>query len=139
MRWFSKPTFTSFPILTGLAISVAVFLQGYANMFIMSALWILYHSLVNVGQRWYSFGELRLLFIKYHHFWKIVHYIGYILIPSTNDFIICFKCSNSYYNSSCWHSPLDLPTLKIKYESFQWSVNLYHYFPYCHDWSLANV
>jgi hypothetical protein len=42
--------------LCGLAVSGGVFVLGGANMIVMSLLWILYHSIVNVGQRWYSFG-----------------------------------------------------------------------------------
>ncbi|XP_030629966.1 lipase maturation factor 1 [Chanos chanos] len=42
--------------LAGLALSGFVLVTGRANMFIMALLWILYHSLVNVGQLWYSFG-----------------------------------------------------------------------------------
>ncbi|XP_062860070.1 lipase maturation factor 1 [Trichomycterus rosablanca] len=42
--------------LAGLALSGFVLVSGRANMLIMAALWILYHSLVSVGQLWYSFG-----------------------------------------------------------------------------------
>ncbi|XP_062508003.1 lipase maturation factor 1-like isoform X3 [Corticium candelabrum] len=42
--------------LFGLTVSGGVLLMGSANMFIMALLWVLYHSVVNVGQRWYSFG-----------------------------------------------------------------------------------
>lgn len=42
--------------LGGLVLSGFVLLTGMANMVIMGALWVLYHSLVNVGQLWYSFG-----------------------------------------------------------------------------------
>ena len=37
---------------TGLILSGFVLLVGSANMLIMAALWLLYHSLVNIGQRW---------------------------------------------------------------------------------------
>ncbi|XP_072021054.1 lipase maturation factor 1-like [Amphiura filiformis] len=40
----------------GIILSTIVLLCGCANMFIMAALWVLYHSIVNIGQRWYSFG-----------------------------------------------------------------------------------
>lgn len=40
----------------GLALTSFVFIIGGANIFIMLTIWILYHSLVNIGQRWYSFG-----------------------------------------------------------------------------------
>nr|XP_036861534.1 lipase maturation factor 1 isoform X4 [Manis javanica] len=42
--------------LLGLGISAFVLVTGCANMLLMAALWILYTSLVNVGQVWYSFG-----------------------------------------------------------------------------------
>ncbi|XP_067225657.1 lipase maturation factor 1 [Chanodichthys erythropterus] len=42
--------------LAGMALSGFVLLMGRANMIIMGILWILYHSIVNVGQLWYSFG-----------------------------------------------------------------------------------
>lgn len=38
--------------LAGLALSVFVLLSGRANMIIMIMLWVLYHSIVNVGQLW---------------------------------------------------------------------------------------
>ncbi|MGH0141289.1 UNVERIFIED_CONTAM: hypothetical protein FKN15_073322 [Acipenser sinensis] len=38
--------------LLGLGFSAFVLLTGCANMIIMSLLWILYHSLVSVGQIW---------------------------------------------------------------------------------------
>ncbi|ELU02414.1 hypothetical protein CAPTEDRAFT_179420 [Capitella teleta] len=40
----------------GLTLSGAVILLGAANVPLMLLLWLLYHSIVNVGQRWYSFG-----------------------------------------------------------------------------------
>ncbi|XP_013382135.1 lipase maturation factor 1-like [Lingula anatina] len=42
--------------LCGLMLSLLLVVLGSANMLMMSVLWVLYHSLVNVGQRWYSFG-----------------------------------------------------------------------------------
>nr|CBN81183.1 Lipase maturation factor 1 [Dicentrarchus labrax] len=42
--------------LVGMALSAFVLVTGLANMVIMVTLWVLYHSLVNVGQLWYSFG-----------------------------------------------------------------------------------
>ncbi|KAJ8366921.1 hypothetical protein AAFF_G00336750 [Aldrovandia affinis] len=41
--------------LAGLGLSGFVLLSGKANMLIMALLWVLYHSLVSVGQLWYSF------------------------------------------------------------------------------------
>ncbi|KAF7647933.1 hypothetical protein LDENG_00164350 [Lucifuga dentata] len=43
--------------MVGLALSGFVLVTGMANMVIMVTLWVLYHSLVNVGQLWYSFGK----------------------------------------------------------------------------------
>ena len=42
--------------LTGLAISLAVLVTGAANSVSLIVIWLFYHSLVNVGQQWYSFG-----------------------------------------------------------------------------------
>ena len=36
----------------GLGISLFIFVTGAANMIMMVVLWLLYHSLVNIGQRW---------------------------------------------------------------------------------------
>ncbi|XP_003727400.2 lipase maturation factor 1 [Strongylocentrotus purpuratus] len=41
---------------SGLALSGTVLVLGCSNMVIMIGLWVLYHSLVNIGQKWYSFG-----------------------------------------------------------------------------------
>jgi hypothetical protein len=40
----------------GAALSATVLLLGASNVPIQLALWVLYHSIVTVGQRWYSFG-----------------------------------------------------------------------------------
>jgi len=48
--------------LAGLTISALTFYHGGCNAPIMFILWALYHSIVSVGQRWYSFGwETQLL------------------------------------------------------------------------------
>ena len=45
----------------GVALSCVV-LAGYANAIIMAVLWILYMSIVHVGQDWYGYGwEIQLL------------------------------------------------------------------------------
>lgn len=41
----------------GAGVSCLVAARGAANLPAMFLLWSLYHSLVNVGQAWYSFGE----------------------------------------------------------------------------------
>ncbi|CBJ31503.1 conserved unknown protein [Ectocarpus siliculosus] len=40
----------------GLSLSILVTLLGAANLPIILALWVLYHTLANVGQHWYGFG-----------------------------------------------------------------------------------
>ncbi|XP_058477806.1 lipase maturation factor 1 [Solea solea] len=48
--------------LVGMALSGLVLVTGMANMVVMATLWVLYRSLVSVGQLWYSFGwETQLL------------------------------------------------------------------------------
>ena len=42
--------------LLGIGLSALVLILGAANSFIMLALWLLYHSIINIGQTWYSFG-----------------------------------------------------------------------------------
>uniref|UniRef100_F6Z6S9 Lipase maturation factor 1 n=1 Tax=Equus caballus TaxID=9796 RepID=F6Z6S9_HORSE len=42
--------------LLGLGVSSFILVTGCANMVLMAALWVLYMSLVNVGQVWYSFA-----------------------------------------------------------------------------------
>lgn len=42
--------------LAGITLSGFVFVKGSANSIIMLALWLLYHSIINIGQTWYSFG-----------------------------------------------------------------------------------
>ena len=37
---------------TGLALSGLIVITGSANIVLMITLWVLYHSIVNVGQRW---------------------------------------------------------------------------------------
>ena len=36
----------------GMALSALVLITGCANMVVMFILWVLYHSIVNIGQRW---------------------------------------------------------------------------------------
>jgi hypothetical protein len=42
--------------LIGMVLSASVLINGGSNMPIQVLLWLLYHSIVTVGQRWYSFG-----------------------------------------------------------------------------------
>ncbi|MBN3301816.1 LMF1 factor, partial [Amia calva] len=56
LDWSDMDTNLDNIALIGLGLSTFVLLTGIANMIVMALLWILYHSLVNVGQLWYSFG-----------------------------------------------------------------------------------
>ncbi len=61
LLWLWEPWTEVDPALNGIALagivlSSAVLITGGANAVAMAALWLLYHSLVNVGQTWYSFG-----------------------------------------------------------------------------------
>lgn len=42
--------------LIGLTLSLVILITGAANSVMMLLLWFLYHSIVNIGQTWYSFG-----------------------------------------------------------------------------------
>ena len=42
--------------VTGLGLSMVVFISGAANMIWMTCLWGLYFSIVSIGQTWYGFG-----------------------------------------------------------------------------------
>ncbi|XP_073492526.1 lipase maturation factor 1 isoform X2 [Aquarana catesbeiana] len=56
LDWTHMDTHLDNIALAGLGISAFIILTGCANMILMTTLWILYHSLVAVGQGWYSFG-----------------------------------------------------------------------------------
>ncbi|XP_073774104.1 lipase maturation factor 1 isoform X2 [Danio rerio] len=56
MDWSDMDANLDLIALAGMALSGLVLFLGSANMVIMGTLWILYHSIVNVGQLWYSFG-----------------------------------------------------------------------------------
>ena len=66
--WFVPPEVVSVDgVLAGLGLSGAalaalVLVRGGGNAFVLTAMWLLYMSLVKVGQRWFSFGwETQLL------------------------------------------------------------------------------
>ena len=42
--------------LLGALLAIFVMITGSANMLIMFSLWVIYMSIVNIGQTWYSFG-----------------------------------------------------------------------------------
>lgn len=65
-----------------MALSVAVFITGAASSAAMLLLWLLYHSIVNVGQQWYSFGwESQLLETGFLAIW-IVPFTNWEKFPS---------------------------------------------------------
>jgi hypothetical protein len=56
----------------GLVVSALVLITGGANVPVMASLWLLYHSLVGVGQQWYSFGwESQLLETGFLAIWMV--------------------------------------------------------------------
>ena len=59
----------------GLALSGILMVFGSANMLIMALLWLLYHSIVNVGQRWLVCVLCALYYklIINHKKWQIFH------------------------------------------------------------------
>lgn len=48
----SIDTYLDYIALAGMALSGLVIVVGGASCIVMAALWMLYHSIVNVGQRW---------------------------------------------------------------------------------------
>ncbi|KAM9372756.1 lipase maturation factor 1 [Phaethornis superciliosus] len=56
LDWSDMDSILDYLSLFGLATSAFVLITGCANMVLMAVLWLLYLSLVNVGQIWYSFG-----------------------------------------------------------------------------------
>ncbi|XP_075574613.1 lipase maturation factor 1 [Pelecanus crispus] len=56
LDWSDMDSILDYLSLFGLAASAFVLVTGCANMVLMAVLWVLYLSLVNVGQIWYSFG-----------------------------------------------------------------------------------
>ncbi|KAM6352559.1 lipase maturation factor 1 [Alca torda] len=56
LDWSDMDRTLDYLSLFGLATSAFVLITGCANVVLMSVLWVLYLSLVNVGQIWYSFG-----------------------------------------------------------------------------------
>ena len=54
--WENLNFYLDLTAITGMVLSVLIFVKGAGNALILFTLWILYHSLVNVGQSWFSFG-----------------------------------------------------------------------------------
>lgn len=77
LLWFGAPWDDMDQVLDGIALTgaglaVVVLVTGAANMLVMATLWILYHSLVNVGQAWFSFGwESQLLETGFLAIWCV--------------------------------------------------------------------
>ena len=58
--------------MIGMLLSFFVFFTGTANSIILASLWILYHTIVNVGQTWFSFGwESQLLETGFLAIWIV--------------------------------------------------------------------
>ena len=58
--------------LTGAFLAIMVMIRGAANMLVMAAMWMLYMSIVNVGQTWFSFGwESQLLETGFLAIWSV--------------------------------------------------------------------
>lgn len=60
LLWFASSDNFDFCLdliaVVGMTVSIIVFILGAANALLVALLWVLYHSLVSVGQTWYSFG-----------------------------------------------------------------------------------
>jgi len=56
--WFISPTATSLNMvaIAGSVLSILLIIKGASNVPLMALLWLLYLSIVNVGQTFYSFG-----------------------------------------------------------------------------------
>ena len=96
--WYVREEYTDIFLdifaIVGLVLSTAVMLQGAANMFIMFSLWGLYQSIVNVGQRWYSFGwESQLLETGFLGIWLVpVFTIKPIPVNTPTSRIFIYGC-----------------------------------------------
>lgn len=77
LLWAAEPWTQVNPLLDGIAvagltISIAILYSGAANMVALTSLWVLYHSIVAVGQTWYSFGwESQLLETGFLAIWSV--------------------------------------------------------------------
>ena len=77
LYWFLESWNHMDPILDataimGMVLSFFVFVTGTANSIILASLWILYHTIVNVGQAWFSFGwESQLLETGFLAIWIV--------------------------------------------------------------------
>jgi len=77
LLWLGFPWDDMDPLLDGIALvgatlAMFVLVTGAANMLVLATMWALYHSLVNVGQSWFSFGwESQLLEIGFLAIWCV--------------------------------------------------------------------
>ena len=76
--WVLAPNFENVDWLldavswVGLTLAITIFIMGAANVVMMSILWVLYISIVTVGQTWYSFGwESLLLEVGFLAVWAV--------------------------------------------------------------------
>ena len=73
--WDNMNFYLDLTAIAGMILSAFVFIKGAGNAFILFTLWILYHSLVNVGQRWFSFGwESQLLETGTYYLFVIINF-----------------------------------------------------------------
>ena len=80
--WDSVDWALDFFALAGMTISLAVFVSGAANSVALFILWIFYHSIVQVGQQWFSFGwESQLLETGFLAIW-IVPVLSWKSLPA---------------------------------------------------------
>jgi hypothetical protein len=67
VNWFLDAT-----AFVGMFISIIIFITGGANSIALASLWLLYFSIVSVGQTWYSFGwESQILEINFLAIWLV--------------------------------------------------------------------
>ena len=88
LLWLTHPHYDDLDLLLdGLAVAggvlaLLVLLTGAANMIVMTLLWVLYFSLVSVGQSWFSFGwESQLLETGFLAIWS-VPLLGWSPLPA---------------------------------------------------------
>ena len=79
--------------LTGAFLAILVMIRGAANMVVMAMMWMLYMSIVNVGQTWFSFGwESQLLETGFLAIWAVP-------VFSLSRYILYFLCFTFAYTS----------------------------------------
>ena len=78
LLWFGYPFYDDMDMvldglgLSGMFLSLIVLVTGSGNMIIMTLLWMLYFSIVSVGQNWFSFGwESQLLETGFLAIWSV--------------------------------------------------------------------